>query len=263
MNKIKMYKKEFILVLIALIILVFVLLLSKYKAESDAEPSVINTDIQLSPEEYRNPSARARMEKISPRAAQLEIYSEFPEHFPSTLYEGKLFHLVAFPDSYGFETPNFAEGRNKDRPGVIVFEGNNIIWENSDDFMEIFTFLTVFRDVTGDGVSEVIVVDSGGGNVTYCITTIYIWNGQTFALITPEPHEGISLCSGVNDDEGIQDIDEDGVFELVAYLKRKVHPEIHDIDNPLYLEEKTVRQIYKYNGTKYFLWKEEVVPIEE
>ncbi len=266
MGKKRVYKRNILaLAFVVFALIILVLVLGNHKTESDIESGVVSTDNKLSFGEYKNPSVNARAENISPRAAQLEIYKEFPEDFPSAQFNDRTFHLVAYPDSEGFKVSNFDIQPGGHRAGIYVYEGDKIVWESINYIADISVEEARFQDLTNDGISEIVTVDHGGGNVTYCIANIYKWNGKAFTLMVPDPQEdGINLCSGLdNESEGIHDIDNDGIFELVSYLKRKVHPEIHDTDNPLYFEEETVKQIYKYNGTEYFLWKEETVPVEE
>lgn len=258
-----MQPKGFIFILGVLIIFT-IIIFGKRNTQPNEEPLVVSTNTNLLPEDYLNPYAKARAEKISPRAAQIAIYIEFPDNFLSAQFNDRTFHLVPYPNSDGFEVSNYPIKPGGNRSGIYVYEESKLIWESTNYIADISIGETTFQDLTNDNIPEIVTTDSGGGNVSYCIANIYKWNGESFILIVPDPQEdGINLCSGLSDDEGIRDIDNDGVFELVAYLKRKVHPEIHDIDNPLYLEEETVGQIYKYNGTEYSLWKEEIVPVEE
>jgi hypothetical protein len=266
MGKKRVYKRNILaLALVLFVVIILVLILGNHKTESDTESGVVSTDTKLSSEEYKNPFVRARTERISPREAQIEIYHEFPDEFMSASFNDKVFHLVPYPDSIGHKISNYQIQPGGHRAGIYVYEGDKIVWESTNYIADISVGEARFQDLTNDGISEIVAVDHGGGNVTYCIANIYKWNGELFILMVPDPQEdGINLCSGLNNEsEGIHDIDNDGIFELVSYLKRKVHPEIHDTDNPLYFEEETVKQIYKYNGTEYFLWKEEIVPVEE
>ena len=266
MGKKRVYKTNILVsALVIFVVIVLILILGNQKTESDTESGVVSTDTKLPSGEYKNPSVNARAENISPRAAQLKNYEEFPEYFPSAQFEGRIFHLVAYPDSEGFKVSNFDIQPGGHRAGIYVYEGDKIVWESTNYIADISVGEARFQDLTNDNIPEIVTTDSGGGNVSYCIANIYKWNGELFILMVPDPQEdGINLCSGLNNEsEGIHDIDNDGIFELVSYLKRKVYPEIHDIDNPLFLEEITVKQVYKYNGTQYFLWKEEIVPVEE
>lgn len=263
MNKKRIQLKRFIFVL-GLLIIFTTIIFGKYKTQSNVESLIGNTDTNVSPEDYLNPYVRARAEKISPRAAQIEIYIEFPDNFLSAQFNDRTFHLVPYPNSDGFEIPNYPIKPGGNRSGIYVYEEDKLIWESTNYIADISMGESTFQDLTNDNIPEIVTTDSGGGNVSYCIANIYKWNEEFFILIVPDPQEdGINLCSGLGDDEGIRDIDNDGVFELVTYSKIKTHPEIHDINDLLFLEETVVKQIYKYNGTEYFLWDEEIVPVEE
>lgn len=80
MNKKRIQLKRFIFVL-GLLIIFTTIIFGKYKTQSNVESLIGNTDTNVSPEDYLNLYVRARAEKISPRAAQIEIYIEFPDNF--------------------------------------------------------------------------------------------------------------------------------------------------------------------------------------
>ena len=87
----------------------------------------------------------------------------------------------------------------------------------------------------------------------------YRWNGEdSFDPIIPLPGEGyIEPCSeGRDGSGGTRDIDGDGVFELITYVEERIYPEA-DYGTPLYYEKESKKLIYKFNGSKYLLWKEE------
>ena len=205
---------------------------------------------------FQNPSWRARSEEISPRNAQIENYHNFPEKFPSEQFDDKIFHLVVYPQSNRYhKVQNFEGQRDEGRPGMIVFNDKKIILEVST-FAEINQDSVSFQHLTGMAALEIVAVDSGGGNATQCGMSVYKWDGTKFVLITPQPDEYINPCEGSNPaDGGAKDIDGDGVFELITFRMTRVNPEA-DLDDPLFDEMSETVLIYKFNGTKYYLWKE-------
>jgi len=136
--------------------------------------------------------------------------------------------------------------------GVLVFEERasgeiQLIWESTDNISMTRPLLAI-RDLTGDGVNEIVAMwQNGASEILY----IYKFNdrGKTFELITPLHQAGLKYGStafspvfnGPDSATQIIDLDNDGVPEVTL-------PGDEDY------------KAYKWNGTKYFLWKEQKEP---
>ena len=231
-----------------------------YPLNTKKEDNNLSSTTKFKPKSYRD---RAEAEGISPREAQIKNYLEFPETFPSGQFDGRTFSLVVFGNSHGrYKVRNFEGQRNSSRPGIMVFEGDNRIWEDKDEYhFDAISVNDVYlRDLTGDNIPEIIGIDSGGGNRPGCTMSAYRWDGEdSFDPIIPLPDEGyIEPCSSekYGDSGGARDIDGDGVFELITYVEERIYPEA-DYGTPLYYERESKKLIYKFNGSKYLLWKKE------
>jgi hypothetical protein len=259
MKSFKFSKKYLtILMIFCIVFLVIFFIKNKYQKKIVKENILTNDQVNQTKENpiFQNPSWRAQTELISPRNAQIENYLNFPEKFPSELFGGRLLYLVVYPNSDGSKIQNF-EGRYGRRPGIVIFEGKKKIWENKENLAEIYQDSVQFKDVTGDGVPEIVVIDRGGGNEDSCGTNVYKWNNNTFELITPpDTEDGINPCEGSDATKGgFKDIDNDGVMELISFRWDKAYPKITDNNDPLFYATKEIELIYKFNGTKYVLSK--------
>lgn len=194
---------------------------------------------------FQNPSQAAQTEAVSPREIQIQNYLNFPDKFPTSTIDGQIFSLVTYPSSNLLDkVQNFNE-KPVNKSGVIVFNGKADIWESGEDLQEVEPDQTEFKDVTGDGVPEIVVTDEGGGNEPSCALDIYKWNGTSFQLITPEG--GIGSCKG-----GLQEIGSSSVYEVTQFTWELDSPNA----DPLGPNYKEVEQIYRFDGSQYSLWKE-------
>lgn len=250
----KKIKTKYLILLGGLLIVIGVLFFQDYVMMRVDQEKPADKQLNI---EFKNPSWRAQEEGISPRDAQIENYMDFPEKFPSAQFDSKTFHLLAFPQSLPIhKSKNFPDERYGNRGGLIVFSGDKEIWGSKDFLLELTQESTKFQDLTGDAIPEIITTDSGGGNVTACVMSVYKWNGVIFELITPLPDEYISPCDGSNPSNGgIKDIDNDGIFELITFKMYRVYPDA-DIGDPKRNQMRETELIYKFDGKKYFLWKE-------
>jgi hypothetical protein len=247
MKSLKFSKKYFIFILFFLIVILVFCIYSTFKASKTKEIPI-----------FQNSSWRAQKEMISPRDAQVENYLNFPEKFPSASFEDRLFHLVFYFNSDGDKVQNF-EGPYGNRAGVMVFENQTKIWESKESIAELYDHSAEFKDITGDGVPEIVVIDGGGGNGVSCGVNVYKWNENTFQLITPSPdiEDGINPCNGADATKGgFIDVDNNGAMELISFRWDKAYPKIIDNNDPRFYATKEIKLIYKFNGTKYFLLEE-------
>jgi hypothetical protein len=156
---------------------------------------------------------------------------------------------------------NVATGEWDGRAGIILFEENNQtleeFWESSDDILMICHSTPIkFLDLNSDNVKEIIITESScARNWAYYI---YEWKKEdnTFKLITPLSDDGRGPVVG----GFFQDIDADGIDEIVNKWEEDPYYLLAlDIEDDRYFLRNERQQIYKYDGDKYVLWKDEII----
>lgn len=176
-----------------------------------------------------------------------------PEKLKKVIVNKETYLMTQYPEE------KFQENNSGWRPAGIIFfklENNQIklFWESSEDISNGGSFR--FQDIDNDGIAELIW--EGDGGVTGENNSIYVYkfNGSGFKLITPaETAEVVNLkgekikhistiLGGDSDLTYMKDIDGDKIQEIVVGYREG------NIIN---------RQIYKFNGQEYKLWKEEKV----
>lgn len=143
--------------------------------------------------------------------------------------------------------------------GVLLFKIENnipkLIWETNDNIGGNLPSVWVM-DVTGDNQKEILIQQGDGkGDVLL----IYTSNGKTFKLISPEQQRGLNYGSKsyspvFNAKDGaidVADLDGDSIPEVSFPTSYLGNGQFAD-------EEHYVA--YKWDGTKYFLWKEHKEP---
>lgn len=216
-----------------------------------------NKNVFLTVKKYISPGEFDDSLPKSPREIALDNYKNFPEEFKTTNYNGIVYTLVPYKESmdkYIFK--NFPEEFNgtkqgsekTNRSGFFILKNNEILWESSRIFSSLDFNATYFNDLDNDGIQEIVATDQGKRpNLPhYCKVTIYKWNNSNFLEILTnldlrEPDYG---CYDI-DDSHIKDVDGDKIKEVLSETIK---------DNI-----KTNRT-YKWNGTEYFLWKEQKEP---
>ena len=197
---------------------------------------------------YVDPEYRAGKENSSPREAQIKNYSLAPEKFPpeliaSTTIAGKTFHVVGYPDSEASSFYHYKDNHTDIpfvRSGVIVFEGNNMIWESKEYIQSVSS--VKFKDINSDGIDEIEVIDIGTGNTAGRALSVYMWRKGIFELISPKNTVTTTKATFTQTrvDCCLEDINDDGIMEIVNIVSNG-----------------TIKKTYKFNGTEYKLWKEE------
>lgn len=148
--------------------------------------------------------------------------------------------------------------------GILVFrEDKNgeikLIFESKNNYSSPRIKIGIY-DLTGDGVNEILALldnDQGGAML------IYKWNGSDFDMITPyvkytrfDGKQTDELAFGA--DSGmtkIFDIDKDGIPEISFPVNIFL-----GLDENSDAKNEIKFQAYKWNGTEYFLWKEQKEP---
>lgn len=137
----------------------------------------------------------------------------------------------------------------------------------------------VFKDLTGDGLPEIITNWAGA-----CAGENYIWfytmKDDTFIPLNftenkIEPRNRLVTFGYEEFKDQIKDIDNDGVFELILKKREFLNnnkkkeeqnylaKDYTDIDCRFNESDlKYLTKTYKWNGTEYFLWKEQKEPFE-
>ncbi|MFZ2522502.1 MAG: hypothetical protein WAX44_03275 [Minisyncoccia bacterium] len=144
----------------------------------------------------------------------------------------------------------------RDRRGVLVFQNQpsgevKLLWESNDKITAAIPILGTL-DLTGDGVKEILALwQTGYSEGLY----IYKYNGVGFDMITPyldskSPYGKGSHYLGFGGEDSltkIVDVDKDGVPEITF---------------PFLLNQGggITYHAYKWDGSKYFLWKEQETP---
>ena len=161
-----------------------------------------------------------------------------------------------------FYQPYFPSPLKEDQTGgILVFEVDNSqvkkIWE-SDDIITLTRPVIDVRDVTGDGKTEILAFWSDG---KVDILYIYSWNGKSFDYITPiqkveskyAPENLYAPIFGVyKGNIQIKDLDGDNVEEVII----SGGTTRDEVGNEILLQSEI---IYKWNGHRYYLWKEEKI----
>lgn len=157
--------------------------------------------------------------------------------------------------SYGAGAGN-REQEPKSSGGIIAFEKENekweIFWESSEFFSESFPDIEI-RDLTNDKIDEIILKNTSlsGRNLGLAV---YIWRNDRFEVITKTREATTSIgkyialdLGGDIDKTRIEDIDGDNIYEIVTGYEWQETPE-----SPV----KEYQKIYKWDGERFFLWRE-------
>ena len=147
---------------------------------------------------------------------------------------------------------------NERRGGILVFHISDnkpvLVWESKDDITLTRPTIGV-RDITKDGKIEIMATWSDG---TIDNLFIYSWTGNEFTLISPTtvvklPFSNKEATGYIFDirrgDIQVKDLDGDNIDEVT--ISGGVTRDKNDNEIPIIGRE----EIFKWNGTKYYLWK--------
>lgn len=143
--------------------------------------------------------------------------------------------------------------------GILVFKKLSdgifkLVWESEEEFFDPRYRLGV-HDLTGDGVKEIILAlnnDKGGAVVVYKYT-----NNNEFNLITPyvdyvwfDGKTTKSIAFGADSgDTYVSDLDNDNIPEIIFPYNVRIEKNTDEYNQ--------VYRSYKWDGQRYFLWKEQ------
>lgn len=137
------------------------------------------------------------------------------------------------------------------RAGILVFtkgeENFSIIWESKELFSAAASVGYVeFKDINNDSIDEIVLTIGQGARLNPALW-IYRWDGMEFELVNPNPNsdsESERWMAGYLAE--LVDIDSDRTMEVVTSNEKNGAP---------------IKYVYKFNGTEYYLWKENTEPI--
>ncbi len=148
--------------------------------------------------------------------------------------------------------------------GILVFKEKEsgeikLLWESNDYISQTRPIIGVY-DLTGDGVNEILTLWQNG---KYEDLYIYKWDGNGFDMISPyydsKWSDGVirkAFAFNARDSEmKIFDVDKDGIPEIIQSNNIIIRTQEDGFDLT-----KEVFHAYKWNGSKYYLWKEQEKP---
>jgi len=248
-------KKTVIYTVIILVLLASIFLGINYLKQngSTKDPSNNNNN---------NPSVEES--NLSNRDIAIREVLENPDKIRRTEINGEVYPLTGYDDTF------YGKSRKENKPGwkdggIIVFKLVNdkpvFFWESKEIINQGRP--AHFQDINNDGINEIVweyyLGVTGRDNCFY----VYKFENSGFKLITPllttTPsgstwNYNITLLCGDSGLTQMEDIDNDGVQEITVGDWMGVIG-----DNA---GGKDIK-IYKYDGDKYYLWKEEKIGEEK
>jgi len=251
-------KKIFYLIIILLAFLVLAFLFINQQPSEVPEISEDDQNGQEIPEETPVLSNRD--------IAIKEVLENPDEVVQRTEINGETYLLTGYDDTF------YGESRKENKPGwefggIIVFKLENdkpvMFWESEENINQGRP--AYFGDINNDGISEIVWDYYLGVTGRDSCFYVYKFTGDRFKVVTPiktiegTTPSGITLKYNrtlIGGDSGLtymKDIDNDGVPEIImgsftgAIIGDDIGGRAKDI------------KIYKYDGDKYYLWKEETV----
>lgn len=206
---------------------------------------------------------------LSPREDAINKYLTKGIATQTQTYGGVEYSLILYPESDRirdelgkavYNSPNDPPFLRTDA-GAILYKGVDQIWESEEPLDALDMSNSGFVDVDNDGVYEIVLIDNSGEKVFGCAVNIYSFDGNEINFIVPYDNltqQGVEFRSTrIRNCTDISDIDGDKTIEVTT---EEFSTHINEIGEE---EKMKIVRIYKYNGTEYFLWKEEIVPVEE
>ena len=235
-------KKIKILVVILPLIILFFLIYTYFFTRK-------NINMHIVPDQQEEPNFKTRNDAINLTIKNLDV-------LPKKEINGDTYLLAWYQET------KFQDDSNTYKPaGFVVFKLENgqpvLFWESKEEMNN--NGRPRFQNIDNDNLDEIIwegdLSVTGSNNSFY----VYRFENNNLKLITPtKTLEGITpnglqfksfftLLSGDSELTYIKDLDSDHIQEITVG---------HRDEN-----DKIVSKIYKYNGSKYYLWKETPVTI--
>lgn len=251
-------KYKIIILLIVVAVLLAVALSFYYFFNVNNKPSVPNID-NVNQQQVQNNPNQGEV-KISFREEALNKFYGNPEQSLLLRINNREFRIVSYQSGNPNGRPYNYQDVPKFRGGVTFLEKKNDKWEifwESSEAIDTCCPSVDLRDLTNDGVEEIIVTVIGptGENIAYYI---YQWRDGIFKIISPVREITTTIGTFKDTEIGgypaeIKDIDGDNIYEVIVEYEDNISSDPY---SPKYVN---YRQIYKYNGEQYYLWKEEKV----
>ncbi len=220
--------------------------------------------------EIENRSTLNETEKLtlSPREVAINKYLLDGKATQTQVYNDIEYSLVLYRESDKIDDDKGKSIYNSpDNPpflrndaGAILYEENYMIWESEEPLDALDMSNSGFIDINNDGVFEIILIDNSGEKAPGCSINIYSFDGKNVELINPYDvlmHQGVNFkATKLQNCVDISDIDDDGTIEITT------EELLYTNDNTEIDQKNVIKKIYKFDGLKYFLWKETIVPRE-
>jgi hypothetical protein len=256
-------KKIFYLIIILLALLIPIFLFINWQSPEIPKIADDSKDVQETPQE---------IPALSNRDIAIKEVLENPDKIVRrTEINGETYFLTGYDDVFYGDNSKKENKPGQKFGGLIVFKLENgkpvFFWE-SNEYINVGR-VGGFVDINNDGISEIVwEYDLGVTGRNNCFY-IYKFVNDRFGLITPAktielitPSGGTlkynrTLLCGDSALTYMKDIDNDGIPEImVGEFTNAI------IGDDIGGRAKDIR-IYKYDGDKYYLWKEEKIGEEK
>lgn len=216
---------------------------------------------------------------LSPREQSIKSYIAGKDNFKRVSYDRKDLSLVVYRNSEGvWDREKKNEVHNHvdfpyDRGGIILFDGDKIVWESEEPFQKIYPETVDVRDIDNDGINEISVIDLIGEKLTGCAVYIYKYVNHGMDLISPytdisgaDPRNKaktytrritkFSQCNKSFSPDGLVDFNNDKILEIL------VRQTSHDYTPTtlIWANESQFYVVYKWNDVSYEPWLELPIP---
>lgn len=247
----KNHKTIFTVLILTSLLILFVYFI-KNNLENKSSDGVVNIPIQNEKDPFSDMSTPITRQRAIDHV-MWEYRNNQQNHNQEFIVGDKNNIIVSY---YQWET----ESDSGKGSGLLIFEINEgvpkLIWENDHIASLIPNVKSV--DMTGDEKNELLVLWQGD---KYETLYIYELKNDDFILLTPRYQPWLEfgsksyseLFNAKSYEIQVSDLDNDNIPEVWFPVQ------LNSINEPL--KEKYVA--YKWNGSKYFLWKEQKEPFGE
>jgi hypothetical protein len=128
------------------------------------------------------------LDGISPvkdyKTVQLQNFVAFPEFFASTTYSGGAYYLVPYFHTHDNLGASRLGINANEKEGVFLIHAGKVIWETKNYLEYVEPSMTRFEDVTGDGIDEIVIVETTNSKRDLCNYFLYAWNNGAMNLLS-------------------------------------------------------------------------------